>query len=221
MAVAAIFDIDGTLVTFKFDVQGTRRVIIDELRARGVDTTGLGLATPTQLILDAAQQRMHTDRPGEYEEFRRKVFAILDSFELDEAVSAAPFPGTRETLLTLRSSGVRLAVLTNSGRKAADESLRRAALLDCFEFVLTRDDTKTMKPRPEGLLEAVAKLSLPKESVFYVGDSPFDILAAKRAGVRIVSVTTGNYSAERLITEGADFVIPSISELAGVLAGSG
>jgi HAD superfamily hydrolase (TIGR01509 family) len=217
MVVAAIFDIDGTLVTFKFDVQGTRGAIIGELRSRGVDTTGLDLSTPTQAILDAAQQRMQSRRQEEYQRFRTKVFSILDSFEYDAAMSSAPLPGARETLLALKSKGVRLAVLTNSGKKAASESLGRAGLLDCFEFVLTRDDTMAMKPRPEGLLEAVALLSLPKNSVYYVGDSPFDIMAAKRAGLRIISVATGNYSTDRLRSEGADFVISSISELGEVL----
>jgi HAD superfamily hydrolase (TIGR01509 family) len=217
MAVAAIFDIDGTLVRFNFDVQGTRKVIIDELKARGVDTTGLNLATPTQQILDTAKSRMQAAGPGEYELLRRKVFSILDSFELDGVASTTAFPGTRKTLLDLKSMGVRLAVVTNSGRKAAFASLGRAGILDCFEFVLTRDDTEVMKPRPEGLLKAVSMFSLPKDSIFYVGDSTFDIIAAKRAGLRMVSVATGNYSVERLRTEGADFVISSISELSRVL----
>jgi phosphoglycolate phosphatase-like HAD superfamily hydrolase len=74
-----------------------------------------------------------------------------------------------------------------------------------------------MKPRPEGLLMAVTLLSLPKESVYYVGDSTFDVMAAKAAGVKIVSVTTGNYSAERLRSQGADYVISSVSELTVVM----
>jgi HAD superfamily hydrolase (TIGR01549 family) len=217
MAVAAIFDIDGTLVTFNFDVQGTRKVILDELRAWGVDMTGLNLSAPTQQILDAAQTRMQAAGSGEYELFRRKVFSILDYYELEGVTSTEAFTGIREALLDLKSRGVRLAVVTNSGRRAASESLRRAGILGCFEFVLTRDDTEAMKPRPEGLMKAVAMLSLPRDSIFYVGDSPFDILAAKRAGLRVVSVATGSYSAERLKTEGADFVISSISELGKVL----
>lgn len=221
MVVAAIFDIDGTLVTFKFDTQGTRKLILAELRARGVDTTGLDLSTPTQSILDAAKARMQTDGTVGYESFLRKAFSILDTFELEGVASTVAFPGTRETLQKLKSMGVRLGVLTNSGRLAASEALSRSHLLDCFEFVLTRDDTEAMKPRPDGLLEAVEMLSLPKASVFYVGDTPLDIVAARRAGIRIVSVTTGNYSADRLRDEGADFVIASISELVGVLgAGS-
>ena len=213
MAIAAIFDIDGTLVTFTFDVKGTRKALIEELKSRGFDTTGLDLATPTQRILDVAKAQASERGERAYEELREATFAILDSFELEGVSSASAFPGTRDALLHLKSKGVRIAVLTNSGRKSAREALRRANLLDCFEFVLTRNDTDTMKPRPEGLMKAVAMLALPEEDVYYVGDSPYDIAAAKEAGLKVIAVATGSYSRERLRAEGADYVISSIPEL--------
>lgn len=216
MPVGAIFDLDGTLVTFRFDVQGTRKALLDELTARGFETTGLGLATPTQHIIDAARSQAPAGKRGAFEELRVRIYAILDGFELESVATANVFPGTRESLDFLKAKGVRLAVLTNSGRKAALETLRRAGLLDCFEFVLTRDDTETMKPRPEGLLKATSMLGLPASSVYYVGDSPYDIAAAKDAGVKVVSVATGNYSVEHLQEEGADRVISSIAELHNV-----
>jgi HAD superfamily hydrolase (TIGR01493 family) len=216
MVVAAIFDIDGTLVSFKFDADGVRGALIGELRARGVDTSGLDLSSPTQKILDAAKSRMAPEDGG-YADYRKKAFDILDTFELKDITSTKPFPGIRDVLAGLKAKGVRLAVLTNSGRKAAQISLTIAGLLGIFEFVLTRNDTETMKPRPEGLLQAVSLLSLPKDEVFYVGDTPYDVMAAKGAGVRSVSVATGNYTPDRLAAEGPDFVISSISQLGSVL----
>lgn len=215
MAVAAILDIDGTLVTFNFDVRGTRKALIAELRARGVDTAGLDLNTPTQGILDAAKARMKSD--AGYREYRSRVFSILDEFELEGAKSTAPFPGVRAALVDLKSKGVRLAVLTNSGRRSATEALGRAGLVDLFEFVLTREDTDAMKPSPDGLFKAAKMFSMPLDQIYYVGDSPFDIMAAKGAGIRVVSVATGNYSSDRLRGEGADYVIDSLSELGSVL----
>ena len=216
MVVAAIFDIDGTLVSFKFDAAGVRTALIEELRARGIDTSGLSLSNPTQTILDAAKARIAPEGGG-YADYRRKAFDILDNFELRDITSTKPFPGIREALVGLKAEGVRLAVLTNSGRKAATRSLTIAGLHGLFEFVLTRNDTETMKPRPEGLLQAVSMLSLPKDDVYYVGDTPYDVMAAKGAGVKSVSVATGSYAPDRLSAEGPDFVIPSISELGTVL----
>jgi pyrophosphatase PpaX len=212
MAVAAIFDVDGTLVTFHFDVRGARRALIDELTTKGFD-----LATPIQKILDSAEAQAPLKGERAYHEFRQLAYSIIDRFEEANTASATPFPGTRNELERLRSRGVRLAVLTNSGRKAASEVLRRAGLQDLFEFVLTRDDTATMKPRPEGLRKALSMLGLPAAQVFYVGDSPYDIVAAKLAGLRVISVATGHYSEDSLRNEGADYVISSISQLAEVL----
>jgi phosphoglycolate phosphatase-like HAD superfamily hydrolase len=217
MVVAAIFDLDGTLVTFKFDVKGTRRAIIGLFESQGIDTTGLGLNTPTQEMLDTAKARLPPGDKRAYDALRAKVFSVLDDFEEQSVPSTSVFPGTREILLGLKTSRVRLAVLTNSGRKSALQSLGRAGLLDLFEFVLTRNETEVMKPRPEGVMMAVGRLSVPKVSVYYVGDSLFDIMAAKGAGVKVVSVATGNYSADRLKDDGADFVIHGLSDLSSVL----
>ena len=214
MTVAAVFDIDGTLVTFTFDVKGTRQALLDEVKKRGMDTAGLDLTTPTQRILDSAVDQMaRGTASGDPSELRSSFNAILDSFEVESAKLAQVFPGARAALELLKSKGVRLAVLTNSGRRAADVALRNDDLASFFEFVLTRDDIDAMKPRPEGLLKAVSMLGLPKDSVYYVGDSLFDIIAAKLAGVKVVSVATGNYTAEKLRGEGADFVLGSLSEM--------
>ena len=216
MAVAAIFDLDGTLVTFDLDIREWRRVLLDLLGWRGFDTKGLDLNTPTQEILDFAKDRA-AQEPGRYDELRREAFMTLDSLELRGVASATLFPGTVEALWDLKSRGVRLCVLTNSGRAAANQSLTKWSLAGFFEFVLTRDDTETMKPRPEGLMKAVKMLGLSPQEAYYIGDSRYDIMAAKQAGVKAVSVATGNYTAERLRNEGADFVITTLSELPGIL----
>jgi HAD superfamily hydrolase (TIGR01509 family) len=212
MAAAVIFDLDGTLVTFNLDIREWRKVLLDLMKSRGFETEGLDVATPTQHILDHAEEQASGDRQG-FEDLRRDAYLILDSMELEGVVSASVFPGTVAVLRTLKSKGVRLCVLTNSGRAAADRSLTRWGLLGFFEFVLTRNETETMKPRPEGLTKAVALLGVPPEQLWYVGDSTLDIVAAKRAKLRVVSVATGNYTAERLRSEGADVVISSLDEL--------
>lgn len=215
---AALFDIDGTLVTFKFDVQGTRKALIEELSKRRIDTSRLSLTTPTQTIIDAAKEQTESGKVGvDFASLRRKLYSILDEFEMESSSEAKVFPSTKTTLLYLRSRSIRLAVLTNSGRKAAFSILRKGRILGCFDFVLTREDVETMKPSPAGILQAVGRLSLPKEEVCYVGDGIFDIMAAKGAGLRVVSVATGIYTPDRLRHEGADFVISSLEKLPAIL----
>jgi HAD superfamily hydrolase (TIGR01509 family) len=214
MTIAALFDVDGTLVTFQFDVPGTRKALIAELAKSGIDTSGLGLSTPTQQIIDAAKKQVQR---GQFASLKKRLYAMLDGFELEGSRKATPLPGARKTLLSLRARRVRVAVLTNSGRKAAYNVLRRGRMLGCFEFVLTREDVEMMKPNPEGVLEAVRRFSLPKEQVFYVGDGLLDIAAAKGAGLKVISVATGTQTGDRLREAGADFVISSLKELPGIL----
>lgn len=216
MAVAAIFDLDGTLVTFKLDIREWRKVIIDVMKRRGFSTLGLDIATPTQQILDNAKAQVSGD-PEPYESLRREAFSILDSLELEGAKSALIFPGADGVLRLLKSRGFRIGMLTNSGRVAASLSLTRWGMRDFFELVLTRDDVEAMKPRPEGLTEAVRMLGVQPDRACYIGDSLYDVVAAKAAGMKSVAVSTGNYTAERLRGGGADYVISALSELPKVL----
>jgi HAD superfamily hydrolase (TIGR01549 family) len=217
MAVAAIFDLDGTLVTFNLDIKEWRKVLFDVMKKRGFTTGTLTLSTPTQEILDYAKDQAGPDNPQAYQSLRSEAFSILDTLELEGAASATVFPDTTEVLRYFSTKGVRLGVLTNSGRRAASESLRKAGIGDYFEFVLTRDDTETMKPRPEGLIRAVTLLGVKPADAYYIGDSRYDVEAAKLAGVRSVAVATGNYSVASLKELEADFVITSLSQLKGVL----
>jgi HAD superfamily hydrolase (TIGR01549 family) len=217
MPTAVVFDIDGTLVTFNFDVVGAKKALIAELASEGVDVSGVSLSFTIQEIIDYAKKAASGKSKVDFGSLRKKLYSILDESEARSARDASVFPGTRETLLCLRRGRIRLGVLTNSGKGAAHEVLRKGKLLDSFDFILTREDVDTMKPSPDGLLKAVKGFSLPKEQVYYVGDGILDIVAAKRAGLRIISVATGRYSQERLRDEGADYVISSLTELPSLL----
>ena len=217
MANAVLFDVDGTLVSFTFDVVGTRKAIYDQLVRAGFDTSGLADTTPTQFILDAVRKQAESGkgRVG-YAAIRKKIYSLLDRFEDRGARDAIALPGVMEALLELQESSL-LGVVTNSGRKAATAVLRTNGLLDLFDIVLTRDEVPAMKPRPEGILKAVSSLSIPKRDSLYVGDSIYDVLAAREAGVTIVSVSSGNYDRSRLLAERPDFVVSSLKDVVRIV----
>src|SRR5712691_13044824 len=218
MIRAVIFDVDGTLVTFTFDIVGTRSAIIRELLRRGYSTSNLNTTTLTQIMLDSAKEQVDSGRvKDDYQSLRSRIFSMLDGFELDSAREAKPLHGALKTLQALRLSSMRLGALTNSGRAGATRVLQKSGLMKVFELILTRDDVPAMKPRPDGILRALDVLNLSKDELLYVGDSVYDIQAADAAGVRVASVATGNYSRERLGAEGPDLIMSSISELPALL----
>ena len=219
MTRAALFDIDGTLVTFKFDVRGTREAMREELTRNGFDVSALGPTSPTQAIIDEAKRQCDSGSVRvSYAAVRGKLYSILDRFEAESSKESTLFDGALGALDRLASSSVRLGVVTNSGALSASAVLDRYGLRSRFEFVLTRDDVEGMKPSPAGLQKAVSMLGIGAPDVFYVGDSIYDIRAARRAGVRMVSVATGNYPADRLRAEGADHVVESIAGVPDVVA---
>jgi phosphoglycolate phosphatase len=218
MTRAVLFDVDGTLVSYTFDVVGTRMVLIGELTRLGFDVSALNTTSLTQLILDAARSQIDAGRVNaDYKSVKSHFYSILDGFEEQSAREARPLDGVHETLGKLQGS-VRLGVLTNSGRRATNVALRRAGLVDYFDIILTRDDVPEMKPRSDGLRKAVSMLSVSGSDVLYVGDSVSDIKAARSAGVKVASVVTGSYSAEKLRLEGPDYLIYSIREVPDLIS---
>jgi len=210
-----IFDVDGTLVSLKVDIEKLRSTTARELVRMGFDTSFMdGGNLHTQEIIDRARQQVESGRvKADFSAFRRALNGALDAIEMEWNALAEPIPGTSEVLARLRDSNVRLATLTNSGRRPSDWLLTRYDLLRYFDFTLTRDDVPALKPSPDGLRKAVELMGLPVDEVVYVGDSVIDVRAARAAGVRVTSVTTGRYSPERLRTEGSQSVIGSLSEL--------
>ena len=220
MIRAVIFDVDGTLVNFTFDVVGTRAALIAELERRGYSTSDLTTTTLTQVILDSAREQIDSGLvKDDYEKLRTRFYSMLDKFEMDSLRDAKPLEGILKTLEELRRSSLRLGVLTNSGKAGATQVLKKGGLLNEFELILTRDDVPAMKPRPDGILKALNLLSISRDELLFVGDSVVDVKAARAAGVRVATVATGTYGVERLRAERPDLIMEALSELPALIRG--
>lgn len=92
---------------------------------------------------------------------------------------------------TLRTSGLKLAIVSTKYRRRINQVLTREALLHGFDVVIGGEDVKQHKPHPQGLFEALERLETSPECVMYVGDSVVDAELAKRAGVPLVVVLSG------------------------------
>jgi pyrophosphatase PpaX len=83
---------------------------------------------------------------------------------------------------------------------------------------VTMEDTNEHKPRPEPLHKALELLgNVPREEATYVGDSPFDVAAAKAARVKSVAVSWGAFSEEALRAAGPDHLVPDLDAAVDVL----
>jgi len=210
-----VFDVDGTLVTLKVDGDRLRTTTSGELERMGFDVSFMKEGNfYTQDIIDRAKGQVESGVvSADFEVVKSNLNRALDSLEMEWNAQAEPIVGTDKVLAGLKSRSIKLATLTNSGRAPSEWLLRKHGLIDYFDFTLTRDDVTAMKPRADGMLKAISMMGLPKEELLYVGDSVIDVRAAKAAGLKVASVTTGRYPVERLTKEGSDFIMSSLSEL--------
>jgi pyrophosphatase PpaX len=126
--------------------------------------------------------------------------------------------GIDEVLVRLKYEGRRLGIVTAKRRKTVELAFDRVPLAHLFETVVGGDETERHKPDPEPLLLALERLDARPEEAAYVGDAPFDVKAAKAAGLFSVAVTWGGiHPRERLEAEEPDAVVDTADELYGVL----
>jgi phosphoglycolate phosphatase len=219
-----IFDLDGTLISLHVDGAAFRREIAKELTQSGfrIDFTEANYkGLYVQDMLDRAKSQIDGGIVNvEYEDVKRRTFRALDALEVEWIRHSQLLPGADAILSRLSGEGklpITLTLLTNSGRAATKYALEELRLGRYFPRSFTRDDVPAMKPRPEGIATALAELGLQKGEVLYVGDSPTDILASRRAGIRVASVATHRYGVEALRELGPDYTIGSLPELEELL----
>ncbi len=208
---AALFDFDGTLVdTTELIYQSMRHaageVLGREDLPREVLLANVGQPLPRQMeLLDA-----------------ERAEALLESYRLhnnehhDSLIGE--FPGVEGSLARLRSGGVKIAVVTSKRLPSVEMALKRfPGLGEVVDRFVTMEDTEEHKPHPDPLLKGLELLGVPKEEAAYVGDSPFDVAAAKAAGVKSVAVSWGAFSEDTLRSAEPDHLVPDVDSAVDVL----
>ena len=200
-----LFDLDGTLVDSAAAILGSfhhatetvlSRRFPDEQILAQVGGTNLayqmGLLDPDRVDELVRVYREHND--PQYSEL-------------------ACFAGVIHVLDQLRSEGRRLGVVTAKRRPALDRAFAGAGIADHFDVVVTSEDTERHKPDAEPVLKALELLDAQPRDAAYVGDSPFDVAAARAA--KVFSVAVGWGGMHRV--EDADAFVEEPEELLGVL----
>jgi pyrophosphatase PpaX len=126
--------------------------------------------------------------------------------------------GMEDVLVRLREEGRRLGVVTAKRRSTVELAFAQVPLGHLFEAIVGGDETERHKPDPEPLLLGAERLGADPAATAYVGDSPFDVRAAKAAGMFAVAVTWGRiHDRERLEAEQPDAIVDQAEELLGLL----
>ncbi|RSL30771.1 pyrophosphatase PpaX [Salibacterium salarium] len=98
------------------------------------------------------------------------------------------YEGVAETIEALDNEGYKLAIVTTKRKQTAHKGLKISGLLPHFSSVITLDDVEHVKPDSEPLDQAMRELGAKPEETMMVGDSKYDILGGKNAGVKTAGV---------------------------------
>jgi pyrophosphatase PpaX len=205
-----LFDLDGTVVDSGAIILASMRHATREVLGREYTDAEL-MKTVGGPGLEAQMVAIDPDRADELVDVYRAHNIPLHD-ELEACV------GMGDVLERLHAEGRRLGIVTAKRRDTAELAFATVPLGHLFEAIVGGDETEHHKPDPEPLLLGAERLRADPAETAYVGDSPFDIRAAKAAGMYAVAVTWGRiHERDRLEAEEPDAIIDQAEELLDIL----
>jgi mannitol-1-/sugar-/sorbitol-6-phosphatase len=180
---AVIFDLDGVLVDSTAVVERAWRRWSEK---HGVDAEALlavAHGRPSREVI--AEFAPHLDAQAESD--------WLDASEYEDATGLAPVPGAAACVAAVQDRP--WAIATSGGRTLARGRLEDAGL-PVPDVLVTADDVRNGKPDPEPYLRAAEGLGVAPADCVVVEDAPAGVTAARRAGARVIAVTTTHAAAD-------------------------
>jgi HAD superfamily hydrolase (TIGR01509 family) len=197
---AFLFDLDGTLVDSVYQhVLAWHQALTAVGAELSVWRIHRRIGMSGGLLVEALAREL--DRTFGDDDVERLVEAHSRAFRA-VAHQVRPLPGARELLAALTELEVPWAIATSGLRRTAQPNLDLLGVTDATPLV-TRDMVRHAKPDPDLFLAAAGLLDVAPARCFVVGDSVWDLLAARRAGALGIGLLSGGYGRDELERSGA------------------
>ena len=208
----AILDIDGTLVDTNyqhaiawFRAFCRHNIVVPVWRIHR--SIGMG---GDQLIVslcgEDVESRLGDDlRSAETEEYGRLIGEVRT------------MDGSRELIEALKRRGHAVVLASSAKQDEVDVYLDLLKARDLADGWTTSADVEQTKPEPDLVHAALERVQTGPQDAVMIGDTPWDVEAARRAGVATLAVLTGGFSAQELVDAGATRVFKSVAELTEAL----
>jgi len=220
MTHAIIFDLDNTLIDFV----ETKNLVIQESVKAMIDA---GLKANYEALLkefSAYYWKHGIEDQKIFQKFFLEKYGKIDYKVLAHAILAyrktrsgllSPYPGARRMLTELKQQGFKLAILSDAPKLEAYLRLCSVGFDDFFDVILTKEDTKALKPHSRGFIMAAKKLGVELKDCIMVGDRPErDIVGAKKLGMKTIFAKYGNVNTE---SNEADAVANDVSDIVKIV----
>jgi HAD superfamily hydrolase (TIGR01509 family) len=204
----AILDIDGTLVDTNYHhtiawARALQRFDIDVALWRIHRHIGMGGDQVVTSLCGQEVEDEHGDdiRSAESEEYMGLIGEVR------------PMEGARDLIIALRDRGHSVVLASSAKEDEVDVYLDLLDARDVVDAWTTSADVESTKPAPDLVQAALEKTGDKPGAAVMVGDTPWDVQAAEKAGVETITVVTGGFSEQQLTEAGAVAVFESVAEL--------
>ena len=185
----AIFDIDGTLIDSN---DAHAKAWVEAFEENGVEAKfsevrrliGMG----GDKLLPAIANIQKDDPKGK--QISQKRAEIFKHFYLP---MVRPFPQTQQLLKRMQEANLKLVIATSAQPDELAGMLKVARINEFFQEAAQAKDASNSKPDPDVVEAALKKSSLSADEVIMLGDTPYDIEGANRAGVRVIAFRSGGW----------------------------
>lgn len=203
---AIIWDLDGTLVD---SFPGIHESLNDVLRS--FHLAEVDLDTVKRRVGRGVENLLRESVPEELIETGVSLFRA--SYEATHLNKTFLFPGVRDVLLNLQSSGIVMVVASNKPENFSRNILKHLQLEEFIEDCFGPDKEIKPKPHPSMLQAAMSRLGVRPEETLYVGDMLLDVETARNAGVRVALVATGAFTKGDLQTAQPSYLLDTLNDL--------
>ena len=207
---ALLFDLDGTLVDSVYQhVLAWHEALQETGLSLSVWRIHRRIGMSGGLLVQALGREIgHRLSREEAEALQARHATAFDRYK----AAIEPLPGARELLKELSRLEIPYAIATSGRREGAQPSLDKLEVRPEVP-VITRHEVRHAKPDPDLFLAAAERLKVPIAHAMVVGDSVWDLLAARRAGCLGIGVLSGGYGQEELEQVGAYRVYQDAADL--------
>jgi len=208
---AFLFDLDGTLVDSVYQhVLAWREALEQEGIALSVWRVHRKIGMSGGLFMN--QLFRETGHPLSAERLDRLRRLHAEAY-LRLSGTITPLPGAQDLLATLTEAGIPWAIATSGRMETAAANLAALGVDPAENVVVTRDQVKYAKPDPDLFIAAAERMGVPIETSVVVGDSIWDMLAARRCRALGVGLLSGGYGTDELERGGAARVYEDPADL--------
>ena len=207
---AYLFDFEGTLVTFEWNLTKGISIILNDIELIGYS---MNLFDGSPSYVDIHKVASVISEQDDESTIMNVIAEVHDQFDADALSRWKLYKDAKQTLNKLKNNGKLLGLVSNVGSKAINSAIKKLELDDIFEIVITRNHVSRLKPDPEGLLMAANSLKIDPDSILFTGDSYDDLGAAKAANMKSCYLSGGQDEINADDGIQPDFIINRLKEL--------